>query len=59
MSSTKKPKQATRADVARMAGVSESTVSYALTGVRPISEDTRERIEEAMKTLDLGPVIAD
>lgn len=55
MSSTKNPKQATRADVARMAGVSESTVSYALTGVRPISEDTRERIEEAMKTLGYVP----
>ncbi|MEY2698950.1 MAG: hypothetical protein RL720_906 [Actinomycetota bacterium] len=55
MPSMKKPKQATRADVARMAGVSESTVSYALTGVRPISDDTRERIEEAMKTLGYVP----
>lgn len=51
----KKPKQATRADVARMAGVSESTVSYALTGVRPISEDTRVRIEEAMEALGYVP----
>ncbi|BDU11070.1 LacI family transcriptional regulator [Aurantimicrobium sp. INA4] len=55
MTSTKKLKQATRADVARMAGVSESTVSYALTGVRPISEETRERIEDAMKTLGYVP----
>lgn len=38
-----------------MAGVSESTVSYALTGVRPISEETRERIESAMKTLGYVP----
>lgn len=55
MSSLKKPKLATRADVARMAGVSESTVSYALTGVRPISDETRVRIEEAMATLGYVP----
>lgn len=55
MSSIKKPKQATRADVAKLAGVSESTVSYALTGVRPISDETRERIEDAMKTLGYVP----
>ncbi|MDH6422401.1 LacI family DNA-binding transcriptional regulator [Aurantimicrobium minutum] len=55
MPSSKKPKQATRADVARLAGVSESTVSYALTGVRPISEETRERIESAMKELGYVP----
>lgn len=55
MLAPKKPKKATRADVARMAGVSESTVSYALTGVRPISDDTRERIEEAMNKLGYVP----
>ena len=38
-----------------MAGVSESTVSYALTGVRPISDETRERIEVAMNTLGYVP----
>jgi DNA-binding LacI/PurR family transcriptional regulator/transposase len=42
----------TMADVAQRAGVSASTVSYALTGARPISEATRERIQWAM--LDLG-----
>jgi DNA-binding LacI/PurR family transcriptional regulator len=51
----RKTKNATRADVARLAGVSESTVSYALTGVRPISDDTRERIEDAMVQLGYVP----
>jgi DNA-binding LacI/PurR family transcriptional regulator len=55
MLAPKKPKKATRADVARLAEVSESTVSYALTGVRPISDDTRERIEAAMKQLGYVP----
>jgi DNA-binding LacI/PurR family transcriptional regulator/transposase len=42
----------TMADVARRAGVSVSTVSYAMTGARPIAEVTRERVRWAM--LDLG-----
>ena len=46
---------ATMADVARRAGVSVSTVSYALTGTRPISRPTRERIERAMAELDYTP----
>ena len=32
-------------EVAKAAGVSISTVSYALSGKRPVSEDTRPRIE--------------
>ncbi len=55
MNAPKKQKQATRADVARLAGVSESTVSYALTGVRSISEETRQRIDAAMKELGYVP----
>ena len=46
---------ATRADVARLAGVSASTVTYALTGSRPISEETRQRIVAAMQELGYTP----
>jgi DNA-binding LacI/PurR family transcriptional regulator len=39
-------------DVAKAAGVSRSTVSYALSGKRTISAETRERIQDAIR--DLG-----
>ncbi|MDQ0581358.1 LacI family DNA-binding transcriptional regulator [Streptomyces rishiriensis] len=42
-------------DVARHAGVSPSTVSYALSGKRPISEETRRRVEEAARALGYRP----
>lgn len=42
-------------DVARAAGVSISTVSYALSGKRSIAEATRLRVEEAVKELDYRP----
>jgi len=42
-------------DVARHAGVSPSTVSYALSGKRPISEETRQRVEEAIRELGYRP----
>jgi DNA-binding LacI/PurR family transcriptional regulator len=45
------------ADVARRAGVSISTVSYALNGTRPISAETRARIETAMAELNYTPNI--
>ncbi|MFF4491664.1 LacI family DNA-binding transcriptional regulator [Streptomyces sp. NPDC001544] len=42
-------------DVARHAGVSPSTVSYALSGKRPISEETRLRIEASIWELGYRP----
>lgn len=46
---------ATIHDVAEAAGVSISTVSYALSGKRPVSEKTRRRIEDAAVTLGYTP----
>lgn len=46
---------ATRADVAKLAGVSASTVTYTLNGERPISDATRERVEAAMRELKYSP----
>jgi DNA-binding LacI/PurR family transcriptional regulator len=42
-------------DVAKRAGVSVSTVSYAVNGTRPISEETRQRIFAAMEELGYKP----
>ncbi|MFK0117132.1 LacI family DNA-binding transcriptional regulator [Streptomyces sp. NPDC090994] len=42
-------------DVARRAGVSPSTVSYALSGKRPISAETRRRVEAAVRELGYRP----
>ncbi len=42
-------------DVATRAGVSRSTVSYALSGKRAISQETRQRIEEAIRELGFTP----
>jgi len=42
-------------DVARLAGVSPSTVSYALSGKRPISEETRRRVQDAVRDLGYRP----
>ncbi|MFP3464064.1 LacI family DNA-binding transcriptional regulator [Leifsonia sp. SIMBA_070] len=46
---------ATIGDVARAAGVSRSTVSYALSGKRAISEETRDRIQAAIAELGFTP----
>lgn len=42
-------------EVAEAAGVSISTVSYALSGKRPVSEKTRRRIEDAATALGYTP----
>ncbi|MEW1863702.1 LacI family DNA-binding transcriptional regulator [Streptomyces sp. NPDC088194] len=42
-------------DVAAHAGVSPSTVSYALSGKRPISQETRLRIEQSIRELGYRP----
>ncbi|MFI9812699.1 LacI family DNA-binding transcriptional regulator [Saccharothrix variisporea] len=42
---------ATIADVARHAGVSTSTVSYVLTGKRPISDATKSRVRASIREL--------
>lgn len=51
----KKSGPATRADVARLAGVSASTVTYAISGERSISDETRDRVLDAMAKLDYTP----
>ena len=45
----------TSKDVARVAGVSQSTVSYVMSGRRPISEQTRRRVEAAIQQLTYQP----
>ncbi|MDF2920252.1 MAG: transcriptional regulator [Microbacterium sp.] len=42
-------------EVARAAGVSISTVSYALSGKRPVSAETRLRIQDAVRELGYSP----
>jgi len=45
----------TSRDVARLAGVSQSTVSYVMSGRRSISPDTRRRVEAAIDELAFQP----
>lgn len=46
----------TRDDVARHAGVSPSTVSYVINnGPRPVSEETREKVQQAIAALGYRP----
>ncbi|MEU9791419.1 LacI family DNA-binding transcriptional regulator [Streptomyces sparsogenes] len=42
-------------DVAQHAGVAPSTVSYVFNGSRPISEETRRRVQEAVDALGYHP----
>lgn len=45
----------TSKDVARVAGVSQSTVSYVMSGKRPISEKTRRVVQDAIDELTYQP----
>jgi DNA-binding LacI/PurR family transcriptional regulator len=45
----------TMQDVAKKAGVALSTVSHALSGKRPVSDETRERIHQAIQELGFRP----
>ncbi|EFL28633.1 putative transcriptional regulator [Streptomyces himastatinicus ATCC 53653] len=42
-------------EIARLAGVSRSTVSYALSGKRPISDRTRQRIQQVIEDRGFQP----
>lgn len=45
----------TRADVARLAQVSETVVSYVINNNRYVAQDKRKRVEEAIRTLNYRP----
>ena len=45
----------TMKDVAQAAGVTTAAVSYAISGKRPISDETRKRVEQAIKELVTPP----
>ena len=49
------PKSSTIKDVARLAGVSPTTVSHALGGKRPVAAATRRRVREAAERLGYRP----
>lgn len=48
-------RKATSRDVASLAGVSQTTVSYVMSGRRPVSDRTRQRVLEAMEELGYSP----
>lgn len=48
---------ATTKDVAALAGVSFTTVSHVINNTRPVSPETRERVEAAIKELGYSPNI--
>lgn len=53
---SEKKRSATQKDVAQLAGVSLSTVSYVLNdGPRPVSEETRRRVLTAIEALQYRP----
>lgn len=56
-SSTEKKRRATRADVARLAGVSTAVVSYVFNnGPRPVAADTAQQVREQLKSCIIAPI---
>ncbi len=53
--SAERPRKPTRRDVARLAGVSDALVSYALNGGAPVAPETRRRILAAVAELGYRP----
>ncbi|MDR2371342.1 MAG: LacI family transcriptional regulator, partial [Treponema sp.] len=47
--------RATRADVAKKAGVSVATVSYVLNNTCPVKDETRDRVLAAVRVLNYIP----
>ena len=47
--------RATRADVAKCAGVSETIVSYVINDNRYVAKDKRERVKKAIEELNYHP----
>lgn len=47
--------RSTRKDVARLAGVSEATVSYVMNNTKPITAEVKKRVMDAVKELDYRP----
>lgn len=50
-----KNKQPTMKDVAKLAGVTQPTVSYVINNTATISEDVKERVNQAIKELNYKP----
>ncbi len=48
-------KRATLKDVAEIAGVTKATVSYVINGSRPISPETKEKVQAAIEELNYVP----
>ena len=51
----KQSHRATRADVAKRAGVSETIVSYVVNDNRYVAKDKRERVKKAIEELNYHP----
>lgn len=52
---TREFRQVTRKDVARLAGVSETVVSYVINNNRYVDKEKRRRVEEAIRELNYRP----